>query len=158
MKYTLRRLGFLLILALLIASPFTIQAYQSATTTDPYILIAREIEGFEKGGVDVLSVEENTEVEDGVLIVTYIEDYPNWSLRRDQENFKSLVLQAISKKDFSAAVVAIGWDFPPIPPEAYRVQGIWVCGELRRNSCTWEQVPSTQLLPQYTVWAGIGKP
>ncbi len=160
MKYTLRKLGFLVVLAALIATPFAVQKYKSLTTTDPYILMAREIESFERSDVDVLFIEKNPnpEFENRVAVFTYIEEYPSWSVRKDQVNFNQFVLQTIAKRDFEAVDIIIGWDFPPNPPSAYRVQGLWTCPELRRSSCVWEQVPSIQLKSAYTVWAGMGKP
>lgn len=154
-KYTARKLVFILVLATLIATPFGIQAYLSATTTDPYILMAREIEQFEKGGVDVLNVEENRDVGDGVIILAYIESYPEWSLRQDQLNFNQHILRVIARYDFESASILIGWDFPP---EDFRIQGAWVCEELRRGSCTWEKVASVIVRSEFIQWPGIGKP
>ncbi len=155
LKYTLRKLAFLVVLAALIASPFAVQAYKSATTTDPYILMAREIEGFEKGGVDVLGIEDHQSIPGRIVLVSYIEDYSNWSVRQDQHNFTGAVLRAIARYDFESVLILIGWDFPP--PD-FRVQGLWSCEELRRTSCVWEIVPSVVVQEKYILWPGIGNP
>lgn len=154
-KYTVRKLVFILVLVILIASPFGYIEYRSLTTTDPFILIARELEGFEKGGIDILNVIEDKDVDRGLVIVAYIEDYPNWSVRQDQQNFNRAVLQAIGVHEFNAVTVFIGWDFPP---EIYKIQGVWVCPELRRGACEWEMVPGITLRREFIVWPGIGKP
>ena len=155
MKYTIRKLGFLLALVLMTAAPFMYQEYRSLTTTDPYILMARDIERFEKGGVDVLTIQENPELKNGITTVVYIKNYSEWSIRQDIPNFNRHVLRAIAKYSYTAAVIAVGWDFLP---EDFRVQGVWICPELRRGSCEWEKVPSVQLDQKFVKWPGIGNP
>ncbi len=154
-KFLIRKLLFVTSLALLVYAPFGVADYKSRTTTDPYILMAREIEAFPKGGVDVLYVVDNDAVTNGILVVAYIEDYPDWSLRQDQPNFKRHVIQAVARYDFESVLILIGWDFPP---EDFRVQGLFRCMELRRSSCEWEQVPSIRVRPDFVKWPGIGKP
>ncbi|HDZ14770.1 MAG TPA: hypothetical protein ENH60_07710, partial [Pricia sp.] len=78
MKYTIRKLLFLLVIVAMVASPFAVQKYNSMTTIDPYILMAREIEAFPSGGVDVLIVEDVEDVpsvENGVGVSLVIEEY-----------------------------------------------------------------------------------
>ncbi len=155
-KFLIRKLLFVASLALLVYAPFGVADYKSRTTTDPYILMAREIEAFPKGGVDVLYVGDNDGAKNSILVVTYIEDYPDWSLRQDQPNFKRHVIQTVARYDFESVLILIGWDFPP--DRDFRVQGLFSCMELRRSSCEWEQVPSIKLKDQYIKWPGIGKP
>ena len=155
MKYTLRKLLFLLVIVLMVAAPFAVVEYRSLTTDDPYILIAREIEHFVKGGVDVLNVTDNVSRADGIVIIVYIPEYPDWNVRKDHVNFNQAVLQAIAKYEFTSVVIFIGWDFPP---DNYRVQGSYACPEMRRQSCEWEQVPSIELRDDFIRWPGIGKP
>ncbi len=155
MKYTLRKLLFLLAIVLMVAAPFAVAEYRSLTTDDPYILIAREVENYVKGGVDVLNVLDNIERKDGILIIVYIPDYPSWSVRQDHVNFNQALLQAIGRYEFTSVVVFIGWDFPV---DNFRVQGTYACPEMRRQSCVWAQVPSVELRDEFIRWPGIGKP
>ena len=155
MKYTIRKLLFLLVLGAMVATPFAYTEYKSLTTTDPFILMARDIRQFRKGGINVLTVQENPGLADGITTVLYIRDYPDWSVRQDHPNFNQHVLQAIAKYDYTGVVMAIGWDFPP---DQFRVQGAWVCEELRRSSCTYESVPSIILKPEFIQWPKEGKP
>ncbi len=155
MKYTIRKLLFLLAIALMVAAPFAVAKYRSLTTDDPYILIARELEGYSRGGIDVLNVLDNSERKDGILIVVYIPDYPEWTVRQDHVNFNQAILQAIGRYQFTSVVVFIGWDFPT---DNFKVQGSYACPEMRRQSCTWTQVASVELRDKFVKWPGIGKP
>jgi hypothetical protein len=154
-KYTLRKLGFLLVLATLIVSPFAVQEYKSTTTTNPYILMARAIESFELGGVDVLEVSDWPGQAGGIRILTYIEDYPNWDIRRQQHNFKAHVVKVVGDYDFNSVVVVLGWDYPL---KDFRIQGQWVCFELRATSCEWEYLNGIRIPSNVIKWPGIGKP
>ncbi len=154
MKFLIRKLIFIGILAALIAAPFAYTEFRSATTTDPFILIAREVEAYGQG-VDVLSVTEHKSIDDTVVVVTFIPDYSSWSIHQDHANFNGAVLRIIARHGYIGTVIVIGWDFPP--PE-YRVQGAYVCLELRRVSCVWEKIASVEMLPEFTVWPGIGEP
>ncbi len=155
-KYIARKLVFILVLVALIAAPFGIQAHQSANTTDPFILMARYIERLSSpGGVDVLNIIEDGPRGTQLLIMTYIEDFPNWSVRQDQENFKRDVVAMVSDYGYETVIVFLGWDYPP---PAFRVQGSWNCQELRAGSCEWEVQPSVVIGAQHIKWQGIGKP
>jgi len=155
MKFVIRKLLFLLAIVSMGAAPFVYVEYKSLTTKDPFILMARDIEDFRKGEVDVLTVQENPELRDGITTVVYIKNYPEWSVRQDIPNFNRHVLRAIAKYNYTAAVIAVGWDFLP---KDFRVQGVWICPELRRGSCEWEKVPSVQLNQEFIQWPGIGNP
>jgi hypothetical protein len=154
MKFKIRKLIFLVVLFALVAAPFAYTEYRSSTTTDPYILVARELE---RGtpGVDVLGAEDHPNLNGLMTIVFYIKDFPDWSVRQDQPNFQRAVLQAVARQDYTGALIIIGWDFPP--PD-YRVQGLWLCPELRRLSCEWEMVLGRQIPDKYMQWPGIGNP
>ncbi len=154
MKFRIRKLIFLVILFSLVATPFAITEYQSRTTTDPYILVARELERGTKG-VDVLGAEDHPNHGGVMTIIMYIKDFPDWSLRQDQPNFQRAVLQAIAKHGYIGALIVVGWDFPP---PNYRVQGLWLCPELRRLSCEWELVPAAEVPDKFMQWPGIGNP
>ena len=147
---------FLVVLVALAASPCLVAEYKSLNTTDPYILIAREVEAFELGGVDVLFVRGRPEKDPtGVEIFAYMPDYSEWSVRKDRVNFERHILRVISRYGFESVTVVMGWDFPP---EEMRVQGIIVCEELRQLSCTWSPVPSVSLEDEFLQWPGIGNP
>jgi hypothetical protein len=154
-KYTIRKLIFILILVLLVASPFIVVAYESATTTDPYILMARAIEDYEGGDVDVLNLHDHPNISNGISLIVYIEDFPNWSIRKDQENFKRHVLQIIHDYEFDAVVIILGWDYVP---KTFRAQGAWVCLELRSSFCEWDYIPGVEVPQEFIKWPGIGKP
>ncbi len=154
-KYTIRKLGFIVVLAALVASPFLVQAYESATTTDPFILMAREIEGFETGGVDVINLKDDPNVPNAITMLVNIEDFPNWSVRKDQHNFKNHVIRTIDRYDYEAVSIFLGWDWPA---EDFHIQAVIVCPELRVSSCEWTYVPSTKVEPRYIEWPGIGNP
>lgn len=154
-KYTLRKLAFLVILATLVASPFGIAEYKSLTTTDPYILMAREIERYPIGGIDVLYVADNPRIPDSLSILVFIPEYSKWSERKDVSNFKRDVLGTIANYGYKAVGILVGWDFPP---PRFRAQGLISCLELRKSSCIWEPIPSIEVDPEYVKWPGIGKP
>lgn len=155
MKFLIRKLVFLGVLVSLVMAPFLISEYKSIHTTDPYILIAREVEAFELGGVDVLFVRDKPNDATGVEIFAYMPDYPDWSLRKDRVNFERHVLQAIIPYGFTKVIVVMGWDFPP---EVMMIQGLIICEELRQLSCTWNPVPSVRLGDEFIQWPGIGNP
>ena len=138
---------FLVVLVALAASPFLVAEYKSLNTTDPYILIAREVEAFELGGVDVLFVRGRPEKNPtGVEIFAYMPDYSEWSVRKDRVNFERHILRVISRYGFESVTVVM------------RVQGLIVCEELRQLSCTWSPVPSISLEDEFLQWPGIGNP
>ena len=155
MKYTIRKILFVLALVSIVGAPFAYAKYQSITTTDPYILIARELEGYNKGGVDVLNVSDNPDRPKGIRMIIFIPDYPDWSFRKDQQNFNQLALQAIGRYDFTAVVMFIGWDFKP---DNFKIQGSWTCPEMRRQSCEWLAVPGIGIGKEFILWPGIGRP
>ncbi len=153
-KYTLRKLVFLGVLAALVASPFIVAEYRSQTTTDPYILLAREIEAFEKD-VDVLNIIDHPQMPNGVSIITYIPEFATWSVRQDQENFKRWFTDAVRSAEWDQASLFISWDYPP---SNLKIQGGWVCEELRADFCKWTYIPSQPVHPDYVIWPGIGNP
>ena len=155
MKYTIRKLLFLLSLVSIVGAPFAYAEYQSITTVDPYILIAREVENYVKGGVDVLNVSDNPDRPDGIRMILYIQDFPNWSLRKDQQNLNQLAIQAVGRYDFTSVAMFIGWDFEP---DNFKVQGSWICPEPRRQSCEWLTVPGIAVGKEFIIWPGIGNP
>jgi len=154
MKYRIRKLIFLLVLASMVLIPMAYAEYESINTTDPFILIAREVEAYKKS-VDVLGVEEHKQIRGRAVIFAHIPDFPDWSIRVEQENFKVAVIRAASRYGFDSVVIIIGWDFPP--PD-FRVQGVWECEELRRSSCVWIKIPSVVLDENFRPWPGIGNP
>jgi len=154
-KYIIRKLVFIVTLGLLVYAPFGIAAYRSATTQDPYVLMAREIESLPIGGIDVLAVDGHKTNSDMVIIVIFVPEYPNWSERKDVENFKRDVIRIALDSDYSSVLILLGWDYPP--PD-YRVQGTILCEEPRADLCAWEYASGVSLNEQYTRWPGIGKP
>ena len=154
-KYLIRKLVFILLIVAIIASPFAYLEYKSQTTTDPYILMAREIEDFELGGVDVLALKDHPNIPNGLTLLTYIEDFPNWTVRKDQENFKRHVTDIVRDYDYDAVVIIVGWDYPP---KQFRAQGAWVCLELRASACEWDFIPGQTVPQEFITWPGIGKP
>lgn len=155
MKFLLRKLVFLVVLVALAASPFLVAEYKSLNTTDPYILIAREVEAFELGGVDVLFVQDKPGNDGGVDIFAYMPDFQEWSVRKDRANFERHVLQVIGRYGYERFTVVMGWDFPP---EEMRIQGLIICPELRQSSCTFDVLPSVRLTDEFIQWPGIGNP
>lgn len=155
MKYTLRKLGLVVFLALLVASPFLKVEYDRRTTTDPYILMAREIENWRLGEVDVIKMF-SPGPSDGVLTLVFIENFPTWS-DNDRENFKRAVLHIVRENGtFKTMVIAMGWNYTP---KTMRIQGIYACDELRAGSCTYDSVfPSIPVKPEDLMWVKIGRP
>ncbi len=153
-KYTLRKLGLLVVLATLAYSPFAVAAYRKATTKDPYILMARAIEAYEVPGVDVVRVWELPGVENGLAVLTNIEPYPEWT-ENQRENFKRHTLGVARDNDYSALEIAIGWDYPS---KSMRVQGVFICTDLRVTSCIYRSIPGALVGPEHLKWPGIGNP
>ncbi len=155
MKYTIRKLLFLLSLVSIVATPFLVAEYRSLTTTDPFILIARDIENYDRGEVDVLYVVQNESDKTGIVLLAYIPNYPEWTERQGLPNFNQAVIRAIARQNFESVIIFIGWDFPP---SEFRVQGTWSCPEMRRLACEWEKVPSVVVSEDFITWPGIGNP
>ena len=155
MRYRLRKLIFIVGLIVAIASPFLVAEYKSRTTNDPFILVARELETYGKGGIDVLGASQHPNREEIMTVFVYIPDFDRWTVRKDIANFQTRSLLAVSKYGYSGVLLIIGWDFAP--PD-YLVQGLYMCPELRRSACVWEQVPGQRLSAELTPWPGIGKP
>ncbi len=156
-KYTLRKLGFILILAALVASPFAVQAYKSVTTTDPYVLMAREIEAFSAGDVDVVAVEPNASLEDGIVVILFIDDYLRWS-ERITENLNRHVMGVVREREYDEVLMVLGWG---APVEAFLVQQEIECTNLRvlrPGMCTTISVPGQKLPSSFIKWPGIGNP
>jgi hypothetical protein len=142
------------ILVALALAPFGIAAYRSANTTNPYILLAREIEAFSPGDVDVIYVFELPDDVRTLAVVAHIEKYPEWKDKK-RENFKRFILQLARDEDYYTSLhIVLGWNYTP---ETMHIQGIIVCGELKVASCKWEQV-NVPLSPEFIKWPGIGKP
>ncbi len=154
MKFRIRKLIFLVVLAALASAPFLVAEHKSRTTTDPYILMAREVQGF-RLRVNVLGIENHPNFEGVVTVFVYVRDFPDWTIRQDHPNFQTKVLQAAARQDFEGALILIGWDFPP--PD-YRVQALWMCEELRRQSCAWEAVPSITVPADKLPWPEARRP
>ncbi len=159
MKYTLRKLAFLLVLAVLVASPFAVQKYNSVTTTDPYILMARKIEAFPSGGVDVLFVQddEREQIVDGVVVFLSIDDWFRWS-ERIVENFNRHVMNAVIPYEYEMVTMVIGWD---APADTTLIQREVTCTNirvLRVDMCETVTVPGVRLPSNFIRWPGIGKP
>ncbi len=160
MKYTIRKLVFLLVLSALIATPFGIQEYRSLITTDQYILMAREIEAFPPGGVDVLIVEDVEDVpsvENGVGVSLVIEQYPHWS-ERILENFNRQVMDAVRVYEYDEVVMLIGqWD---VPADTVLVDWRITCTNIRvlRPDMCEAILLSGTLPPSFLKWPGIGNP
>ncbi len=158
-KYTIRKLGFLLVLAALVASPFAVQTYNSLTTIDPYILMAREVESFSEGAVDVLLVQDDgrPEIRDGVIVVLSIDDYFRWS-ERIVENFNRHVMNAVRPYEYERVLIAIGWG---APADSTLIQREVTCTNIRvsrPDMCSTISVPGMRLPPNLIKWPGIGKP
>ncbi len=155
MKYTIRELGFLVFLALLIASPLIKMEYDKRTTTDPFILMAREIEDFLSGEVDVITVEEDQNLPNTLTVIVFIEEYPKWS-QTAVENFKRYVLQVTREHDYDSLLIVYGWNYSA---KKYRVQGTHLCLELKTKSCVWQSViPGVPIETDFIKWPGIGNP
>jgi len=157
MKYLFRKLGFVAILGMLIASPFAVARYNSLTTRDPYILMARQIEAFEEGGVDVVTTEDHPNIENGLTVIVNIPDYSKWS-ERIKENFLRLVMDTARDYDYDDLVIVIGWG---APVETMLIQRAIKCVNLtvvRANACSEEVVQGAKIPSKYIKWPGIGKP
>lgn len=157
-KYTIRKLGFLLVLAALIASPFAVQVYKSATTTDPYILMARAIEGFEKGSVDVVTVEDHFDLVDHLVVVANIPDYDRQWSDRVKENFERHVVALARDNDYGNLFIVIGWG---TPVETMLTQLQFLCTNLsvnREDMCVKTDLGGAKTPKQYIKWPGIGNP
>ncbi len=157
-KYTFRKLGLIAFLAALVYSPFGVAAYKSATTKDPFILMAREIEAFPVGGIDVLHVGEipSGQISNGLRVLVYIPNFPDWSERGETENFKRMILAMTREREYDNLLISIGWDYPV---KQMAVQGTWTCLDLRAtiDPCVWDL--KTFAVPAVFVkWPGIGKP
>lgn len=153
--YTLRKLGLILILVLAISAPWIVAEVKSRTTTDPFILMAREIEQYPIGNIDVLYLQEHPTKEGGITIVAFLPDYPDWSVRLERENFKRDVISTIMRYGYNSVGIIFGWDYPP--PD-FRVQGIISCLEPRASLCTYDPVPAQPIAPEFIPWPGIGNP
>ncbi len=154
-KYLVRKLLFVIALGLAIYAPIGVTAYQSRTTDDPHILMARYLEQLPIGGIDVLNLIDDDKRGVQLLVMVYIEDFPNWTIRQEQENFKRDVVAMTSDNGYDSVLVFVGWDYPP---PGYRIQGIWNCQALRASECEWEPQPSVLVDSKHVKWAGIGKP
>lgn len=157
-KYLIRKVLFVAALGLAIYAPIGVTAYQSRNTTDPYIIMARDIERWDKG-IDVLKVWDNPGVLDGLAILVNIAPYPEWP-SNTRENFTRYLLEVTrggdrGESEWTALEVAIGWDYPS---EAVRVQMVIICTDLRATSCTSEQVAGFIVHPDLIDWPGIGNP
>jgi len=159
-KFLVRKLLFVAALALLAYSPFGVAAYRKATTKDPYILMARELEAFDLPGVDAVWVWDNPGVADGLAMLVNIPPYAKWTSNQ-RENFTRYALEVTRGddrgiSDFIALELAIGWDYPS---EAIRVQLVVICTDLRASSCYSQAVaPGMRVIPEYVKWPGIGNP
>lgn len=158
-KFLIRKLLFVVSLALLVYSPFGIAEYKSRTTTDPYILMARELEAFSLPGVDAIWVWDNPGVKNGLAMLVNIAPYPEWTSNQ-RENFTRYALEVTRGDDRGASEwvaleLALGWDYPA---ESIRVQMVIICTDLRASSCYSQNVPGMTVIPQFIKWPGIGKP
>lgn len=159
LKYTLRKLGFIVVLAALVASPFIVQKYNSLTTTDPYILMAREVEAFSEGDADVLLVQDDgrPQIVDGVIVILHIDDYFRWS-DRIIENFNRHVMNAVRPHEYETLLIAIGWG---APADTTLIQREVTCTNIRvqrPDMCETTTVPGMRLPPNLIQWPGIGNP
>ncbi len=154
-KYTIRKLGFIVFLAVLVYSPFGVAEYKSRTTTDPFILMAREIERQPIGNIDVLYLQEHPTREGAITLVAFLPDYPDWNDRLERENFKRDVISTVMGYGYNQVGITIGWDYPP--PD-FQVQGLIACEEPRASLCKYSPIPAQRVDPKYVVWAGIGNP
>lgn len=156
-KFIVRKLVFVLALALLAASPILIHEYKMSVTTDPFILMAREIEAYEVSGVDVIDVDVPENSPELLRVLVQIEDWPKWSERKDRENFKRLVLQIARENGYESLAIHIGWGYPA---KEIRVQGTVFCPELSIHVCEWQYPPGgpMRIPEEFIKWPGIGKP
>lgn len=158
-KYLVRKLLFVIALGLAIYAPIGVTAYQSRNTKDPYILMAREIERWEKK-IDVVNVFDNTGVLDGLAVIVNIDPYPEWT-PKVRENFTRHVLAVVrggirgEGREWVALELALGWDYPS---REIRVQMLIICTDLRASSCTSQKVAGFVIPPSFIKWPGIGNP
>lgn len=158
LKYTLRKLGFLLVLAALIASPFAVQAYKSATTTDPYILMAREVEAFSSNEIDVINVDDHSGLENTVrVLVITIDDYSKWP-ERIQENFRRHVMETVREYGYENLHLFLARKFPSKEIVIYQMLTCTNLRVMRAEMCVADTSVMELLLPQYIKWPGIGNP
>ena len=153
MKYTIRKLAMLLVVGLLIASPALYSAYERATTKDPFILIAREIEAYPTPGVDVINVVVAPNDINELVVLLWIPDMPNWSTT-ENENLKRYILQVIRGTRYNKVAIGVGWNYTI---KTMRIDGIWVCSELKTASCEWS-TSTVRVSDEFLVWPGIGRP
>ena len=153
MKYTIRKLGFLLLIAAAIATPWIITEVERRTTTDPHIIMAREIAEFPSGGINVVNVFQAVNDLDKVIVLLHIPDYPDWA-SKDRENLKRFVLNIVRGTRYQRVDVAIGWDYTA---ETLRVQGMWVCEGLFAADCEWSKT-NIAIKPSFIKWPKEGRP
>ena len=159
-KYTVRKLIFVGIVFLLGLIPFgygpAMEAWEEYQNPDPFKAMARYIESFEKGGVDVLIVFEAPSDQDKRLaVLVYIEDYPDKWTKGERENFTRWNINVLRDYGYEALELALGWDYPP--PRA-KIQGVIVCLQARATSCLDMQKVDITVRDEFQIWAGIGKP
>lgn len=153
MKYVIRKLGLLLVVGLLIASPAIYKAYDRATTKDPFILIARDIEAYPTPGVDVINVVAAPNDLNELIILIWLPDMPNWSAT-ENENLKRYILQVLRGTRYTKVTIGIGWNYTI---KTMRIDGVWQCTELKTASCTWD-TSTVRVSDSFLVWPGIGRP
>ena len=156
MKYTLRKLGLLIIVMALAAAPFAWKSYQKANPSDPYIIMARKVAAFDPGEIDVVSVFPGISDLDRLIVVVNIAKYASDWPDRHKENFERHVVGVARENGSASLEILIGWDYPS---RAMRVQGIVTCDTLRAIDCRWDSVaPGVMLRPQFVKWPGMGQP
>jgi len=156
-KFLIRKISFVLVLAILVTTPFAVVRYKSLTTTDPYILMARQIEAFDEGDVDVVTTEDHPNLDNGLTVIVNIPDYTKWS-ERIKENFLRLVMDTARAYNYDDLVIVIGWG---APVETMLIQRAIKCVNLtvvRANACSEEAVPGAKIPSEYIKWPGIGNP
>jgi hypothetical protein len=154
-KYTVRKLVFIGILLALIAAPFGVNIWYQINNPDPFVHMARYIESFEKGGVDVLTIFEIGGSDRALAVLVYIKDYPDKWTSVDRENFNRWNLNMLRDNGYKGLELAIGWDYPP---PNMRMQGVIVCTEPAAASCLPMQNVNIIVRPEFQRWEGIGKP
>ncbi len=153
MKFFLRKIAFLLLLGAAVATPWIIAEVERRTTSDPHILMAREIQQFPIPGVNVLNMFQNTNDLNHVITILHIPRYPDWT-GKDRENLKRFILQIVRGTEYRTVDIVIGWDYNV---EAMRAQGIWKCAELSTNSCEWE-ITNVSIKQEFIKWPKEGRP
>ena len=156
MKYTIRKLVFILVLFALLASPFAVIEYRSLNTDDPFILMARDIEkGFQSGEVDVLAIFPFPEKPNILSFLVYIPNFSDWS-DNIRENLKRYILDLTRGTDYDSIEIAIGWDFPPAQ---FRIQGLYICDKTFKSAnCAWSGDLGLRVDTNFIEWPGIGNP